>query len=337
MEEMIRWPALVCLGAILLTPSGVAAQSPNHDGSRPAQASGGNDERAQEARVRYERGLQLYNEGASEGALVEFERAYQLAPSYKLLYNIALIRLQLNDYAQALKGFQEYLAEGGTEISSVRRSEVERHLANLKNKVGRVDLITGARGADVLVDDVVVGRTPLTESLVLNPGRRRITISRGGLTATSVVAIAGQDSLKLELSLDAPTPTPTPQPTPQARAAAVQKSAPASPSHTPIYVSWGVTAGLAAATTVVGILALGAMSNLEEERRTVPTTRAELDAAEQKMMNLAVATDILLGATVIAGATAVYFTLSKPSTEGSSGQGVRVGFGPTTLRLEHRF
>ena len=335
MEEMIRWPALVCLGAILLTPKGVAAQSPNHDASRPAQASGGNDERAQEARVRYERGMQLYGEGASEGALVEFERAYQLAPSYKLLYNIALIRLQLNDYAQALKGFQEYLAEGGTEIPSVRRSEVERHLANLKSKVGRVELITGARGADVLVDDVVVGRTPLTEPLVLNPGRRRITISRGGLSSTSVVAIAGQDSLKVELSLDTPTPTPTP--TAQARVAAPQKSAPASPSRAPMYVSWSITAGLAAATTVVGILALGAMSDLEEERRTVPTTRAELDAAEQKMMNLAVATDVLLGATVIAGATAMYFTLSKPSTEGSSGQGVRVGFGPTTLRLEHRF
>jgi tetratricopeptide (TPR) repeat protein len=335
MEEMIRWPAFVCLGAILLAPTGVAAQPPNHDGSHPAQASGGNDEHAQEARVRYERGMQLYNEGASEGALVEFERAYQLAPSYKLLYNIALIRLQLNDYAQALKGFQEYLAEGGTEISSVRRSEVERHLANLKNKVGRVELITGARGADVLVDDVVVGRTPLTELLVLNPGRRRITISRAGQSATSVVAIAGQDSLKVELSLD--TPSPMPQPTAPARVAATQKSAPASPSRAPMYVSWSVTAGLAAATTVVGILALGAMSDLDEERRTVPTSRAELDAAEQKMKNLALATDILLGATVIAGATAVYFTLSKPSTEGSSGQGVRLGIGPATLRLEHRF
>jgi hypothetical protein len=335
MEEMIRWPALVWLGAILLTPSGVAAQSANHDGSRPAQGSGVNDERAQEARTRYERGMQLHSEGASEGALVEFERAYQLVPSYKLLYNIALIRLELNDYAQALKGFQEYLAEGGNEVSSVRRSEVERHLASLKAKVGRVELITSARGADVLVDDLVVGKTPLTEPLVLNPGRRRITISRGGLSSTSVVAVAGQDSLKVELSLDAPLPTP--QPTLPARVATAPSHAPASPSRAPMYVAWSVTAGLAAATTVVGILALGAMSDLEAERRTVPTTRAELDAAEQKMMNLSVATDILLGASVIAGATAVYFTLSKPSTQGSSGQDVRIGFGPTALRFEHRF
>jgi len=324
----MRWPGLVCLGAmILFAPIELAAQPQAHDGPRLAQASGTNDERAQEARTRYDRGMQLYNEGAAEGALVEFERAYQLAPSYRLLYNIALIRLQLNDYAQALKAFQEYLAEGGTEIPSVRRSEVERQLASLRSKVGRVELVSGARGADVLVDDVAVGRIPLGELLVLNPGRRRITIARGGLSSTTVVTVAGQDHLKVEMALD----TPRLQPTAPVGIAA-------SPSRAPVYVSWSVTAGLAAATAVVGILTLGAMSDLDDERARAPTSRAQLDDAESKMMQLALATDILAGATAIAGATALYFTLSKPSTEASSRQdGVRIGFGPTTLRLEHRF
>jgi len=327
MEEVIRWPALACVGAMLFAPSRVAAQSPTHDGLRLAQASGTNDERAQEARSRYERGMQLYNEGASEGALVEFERAYHLAPSYKLLYNIALIRLQLNDYAQALKAFQEYLAEGGTEIASVRRSEVERHVAALRGKVGLVELTSSARGADVLVDDVAVGRIPLAEVLVLNPGRRRITIARGGLNSSKVVTIAGQDFLKVELSLDASKPQPT---------AAV--SAAAAPSRLPAYLSWSVTAALAAATTVVGILAVDAMFDLDDERGRVPTSRARLDEADSKMMRLALTTDILAGATAIAGATALYFTLSKSSAETSSREdGVRIGLGLNTLRLEHRF
>jgi hypothetical protein len=328
MEEVMRWTGLVCLGAmILFAPSGVSAQT--HDGARLAQAGGGNDERAQEARARYERGMQLYNEGASEGALVEFERAYQLAPSYKLLYNIALIRLQLNDYAQALKAFQEYLAEGGTEIASVRRSEVERHLASLRAKVGRIELVSSARGADVLVDDVVVGRIPLAELLVLNPGRRRITLSRGGLSSTTVVTVAGQDYLKLEMSLDSSRPQPS---------VAAPVAVGMSPNRAPVYAAWTITGALAAATTVVGILTLGAMSDLDDERVRVPTSRAHLDHAESKMMGLALATDILAGATAIAGATALYFTLSKPSTEASSREaGMRLGFGPTTLRLEHRF
>ncbi|MEZ4302901.1 MAG: hypothetical protein R3B70_48710, partial [Polyangiaceae bacterium] len=44
-----------------------------------------------EARTRYEKGKQLYGEGAFDAALAELQRSYELAPSYKILYNIALV------------------------------------------------------------------------------------------------------------------------------------------------------------------------------------------------------------------------------------------------------
>jgi hypothetical protein len=324
MEKITRFTRPFCILAIIVsTARGATAQMPVDDASRGARLP--SDERAQEARTRYERGLQLYNEGAAEGALVEFERAYQLSPTYKLLYNIALIRLQLNDYAQAMKAFQEYLAEGSAEIPSVRRSEVERHLASLKTKVGRVEVSSHARGAEVLVDDVVVGRVPLTDPLVLNPGRRRITIARGGQSSTTLVTVGGQDRLRVELNLDAPKAQPA---TPVS----------ASPSRAPAYVAWGITGALAAGTAVAGIVALDAMSELDDERRRVPTTRSRLDLAESKMNLRAAVTDVLAGATLIAGGVALYFTFSKPSTDGSrGGSDVRVGVGPTGLRFEHRF
>jgi hypothetical protein len=324
MEKMMRLLRLCCIGAVILsTVRGAAAQAPTDEASRAGRAPA--DDRALEARTRYERALQLYNEGAAEGALAEFERAYQLSPTYKLLYNIALIRLQLNDYAQALKAFQEYLAEGGAEVPSVRRSEVERHLASLKTKVARVEISSHARGADVLVDDVAVGRVPLADPLLLNPGRRRITITRGGLSSTTVVTVAGQDHLKVELGLEAPKN---------------QASAPvnAPPNRAPAYVAWGITGALAVGTAVAGVIALDAMSDLDDERRRIPTTRARLDQAEAKMNLRAVVTDILAGATVLAGGAALYFTFSKPSSEPVRGGGdIRIGVSPTGLRFEHRF
>lgn len=324
---MKRLRRLCGVGAVVaLTATSAAAQSPPPDDASQkvrAPATPG-DERAQEAHARYERGLQLYNEGAAEGALVEFERAYQLSPTYKLLYNIALIRLQLNDFAQAIKAFQEYLAEGGAEVSSVRRSEVERHLASLKPKVGRVEVTSHARGADILVDDVVVGRVPLAEPLVLNPGRRRITVSRAGASSTTVVTVAGQDHLKVELGLDAVKSQP---------AAPVT----ASPSRAPAYVAWGFTGALAAGTAVAGVLALGAMSDLDEERRRIPTTRLRLDQAESRMTMRAAVTDILAGATLIAGGVALYFTFNKPSETTKGGRDFRVGIGPSGVRFEQRF
>jgi hypothetical protein len=328
MEKMTRLCRIYCAGAVaLLVAGGAAAQSAPEDASRQARAPNGpSDERAQEARTRYERGLQLYNDGAAEGALVEFERAYQLSPTYKLLYNIALIRVQLNDYAQAIRAFQEYLAEGGAEVPTVRRSEVERHLASLKTKVGRVEVTSRARGADILVDDVAVGRVPLAEPLVLNPGRRRITVSHAGASSTTVVNVAGQDHIKIELEPDA------------VRGQPATASAAASTSRAPAYVAWGITAALAAGTTVAGVLALGAMSDLDEERRRVPTTRARLDQAESRMTLRAAVTDILAGATIVAGGTALYFTLSKPSVSSTKGErDFRVGVGPSGVRLEHSF
>src|SRR5256885_16109878 len=71
------------------TPTG-PGPSPSSD---PAKMEG--------ARQRYQRGLQLFNEPNFEAARVEFERAYQLAPSYKILYNIGLCYEQLGDYVQA--------------------------------------------------------------------------------------------------------------------------------------------------------------------------------------------------------------------------------------------
>ena len=43
-------------------------------------------EKMEEARERFERGLQLFDEKNFEAARVELERAYDIAPTWKLLY-----------------------------------------------------------------------------------------------------------------------------------------------------------------------------------------------------------------------------------------------------------
>src|SRR4051812_42949552 len=64
----------------------------------------------EEAQRRYVRGKDLYEENDFQAALVEFRRAYDLAPNYKLLYNIAQVCYQLQDYPGALRTFNKYLA-----------------------------------------------------------------------------------------------------------------------------------------------------------------------------------------------------------------------------------
>ena len=80
----------LCLSLSLSAPLAYA------QGSAPSKAQ------IDEARQRRDRGLKLYEDGAWDAALSEFQRAYDLAPTYKLLYNLALAHRQLNDYAAAV-------------------------------------------------------------------------------------------------------------------------------------------------------------------------------------------------------------------------------------------
>jgi hypothetical protein len=311
--------------AVLLASSSVGAEGPRSTPRAGKAIAGPTNDAPHEARARYERAVQLYGEGNAEAALAEFERAYQLAPTYRLLYNIGLLGSQLNDYAQALKAFQQYLVEGGSEIAPARRAEVEQHVAGLRNKVGAVQVISTATLADVSVDDDVVGRVPLSEPIVVNPGRRRITISKGGASRSRVVTVVGQDMVRLELNLE---PSSLPSPT----------TAAPQPARTAIYATWGVTTALGVSAAVAGVLAFRAMKDLDDLRERAPTSRAELDNASSKMRTLALATDILTGATVLVGSVAIYLTLRAPSREAPRAQlPLRVGVGPSGLRLDGQF
>jgi hypothetical protein len=59
-------------------------------------------------------------------------------------------------------------------------------------------------------------------------------------------------------------------------------------------------------------MALGAKSKQREEKERLGVTEGELQSAARKVKTLALATDILAGATVVAGGVALYITLKSP-------------------------
>jgi hypothetical protein len=195
----------LCLGLAVLAPSlPVAAQ--------PSPSS------KEEARSRYERGKQLYEEGAFDAALIEFQRAYDLAPSYKILYNIGQVHRQRNDYASALRVFERYLKEGGADIDAKRKAEVDKEIAQLKGRVATLQITTNIPGAEILVDDEPVGKTPLPQGVLVNSGKRKITASKEGRVPVSkIINVAGSDTMKIALDLvessgGGPAPTSTASP-----------------------------------------------------------------------------------------------------------------------------
>jgi hypothetical protein len=285
-----------------------------------------------EARARYERGLKLYDQGAYEPALVEMRRAYELNPTYKILYNLGLIHKQLNDHAAALDAFNGYLNEGGKKIDGKRHAEVEKYVAELKPLVATLTIQVDVAGAEVTIDDALIGTSPLPSSVTVNAGKRKISAKVAGKPAvTRVLTVAGSDAVTVKLELEEPkatttTPTNTTSTTTTTTTTTTTKPTTPEPKSNIPWVWWGVTGGLAAGTAVFGILTLSSASSLAEKRDTPNASRDDLDSASSRTKTFAIVTDVLLVGTIVAGGYATYLTLTAPKKES-----VNVGVAPNGL------
>lgn len=318
----------LALSLTILTPSlPTFAQSP--------------DAKMEEARSRYERGRQLYEEGAFDAALIEFQRAYDLAPSYKILYNIGQVHRQRNDYANALRVFNRYLKEGSAEMDAKRKADIEKEIAQLRGRVATLQISTNVPGAEILIDDESVGKTPLPQGIMVNSGKRKITATKEGrIPTTKIIEVAGSDTVNITLDLTAPSTAPAPSAStsnaPPTSSGAVSLTP--EKASTP-WLAWTITGALGAGTAITGILALGASNDLKDKRSQPDVNRKTLDDGSSRTKTLALVSDLLLVGTVIAGGAAIYLTVSEPSKE-SAAQGktpLRLGLNPGSISLFGHF
>jgi hypothetical protein len=291
-----------------------------------------------EARVHFDRGLELFVERAYDASLVELERAMQLAPTYKLFYNIGLIHKVRNDFAASLDAFQRYLVGGGDSIADARRAEVEQKIASLSVRVARIQVATPASGAIIEIDDVVVGTTPLPAPVVVNPGRRKVTATvAGAIPATNVVTVVSGEAVKIVLSpiaIAAPVQA-------QAHLPAPVVEPPARRAWTLPIVAWSATGVLAAGAVVAGVSSLSAASTLKQMRDTPAVSAGDIAAQERSVRTLSTVTDVLLVGVLAGGAASTYLTIraasAPPLGRKPGGADVKVGFGPASVSLSGSF
>lgn len=298
-----------------LLPATVFAQQP----AGTAAAAEPTKEAKEEASRRFQRGRELFNEGDYRTALVEFRRAYELAPNYIVLYNIGNVQFQLSDYAGALDSFEKYLAQGGANIDAKRKAEVDKDIDKLRSRVARVEIVVNVPDADVTINDQSVGKSPFGRAIVLNAGRHRITaFKEGRISASQTIDVASGDtpSVKLELAEkplnQSPPPPPPPPPPP-----AVPPPPPPPPPPPARAVPWagiGITAGFAVASGIAGGLAFAKQSELADLRKVDSgATKTDLRTASEATANRALVSDIFTGAAVVSGIVTIVLAVRTPS------------------------
>lgn len=286
-----------------------------------------------EAQRRYQRGKELYEENDFAAALVEIRRAHSLSRSYKLLYDIGQICYQMQDYPCALRSFTTYLAEGKDEVTGQRRTDVQADIDRLKGRVATLRISTSLPGAEILIDDVAQGTTPLAAGVLVSAGRRKVTARiEGSAPVTKIVEIAGGDSTDVMIDLGA-APAASSSTTPPSTTAATPVEAPPGGRKVPV-LPWVLTGVFAVGAGVTGGLALAASSDYKTKLDTFGTSRDELDGAGGTMRALAVTSDVLWGATAIAGVTAIVLTITAGPAPAKAAQ---VSAGPGGIWVRGTF
>lgn len=265
----------------------------------PTRALAGDD-----AMVRFERGVQLYEAENYEAALAEFSTAYKLSKNYKLLYNIAICQMATHDYVAASESFRSYLADGGAEVGEPRRKDVQERLGKLGLMLARVRVTSNAPAGTVLsVDDRPVGKLPLTEPLTVKTGRRQFTINVAGRTTTKAVDITSGDTATVELALE-PALAEGPATT---KGSAPADAASAGPSFP--WPLWAVTGVLAGGAVVTGVLAVDARNDLGAERARFNPSQSDLDADHSRARTLGIVTDALIAGSLVSAGISTWLTI----------------------------
>jgi tetratricopeptide (TPR) repeat protein len=323
--KLQRWSAF-CVLAIAVASVAPARAFDEDDSGDPVTVS----------RSHFDRGVEYVQDGDLKAALIEFKRAYAASPNYRVLYNLGQVSNELREYIEAQNYFRRYLNDGGDEIDAARRRDVETLITKLSSRIARLQLSSNIEGAELFVDDVPVGRSPMSEPVRVSAGARLVTAAVPGRPPISrSIEAAGGETLTVQLDFP-PSPiaaevASAPNAYPRARA----RSSGTSP------VLWlGITAGaLGIATGVMAYLAAKDASDYHDAVKTKTTAR-ELQDLDDKATTKALVTDILLGATVAATTVTLIVAASGGSEEehaAAKSAKARLSVGPGAVSLAGNF
>jgi tetratricopeptide (TPR) repeat protein len=339
-----RVPSIVALVVWLSGTPALHAQDAAPAASAPAAAASAKAkpkadpaEDVDTARSHFKLGVDSYRDGDLTTALIEFKRAYALAPNYRLLYNLGQVSRELRDYPEAERYFREYLAQGAAEIDTDRRHEVETEIAKATARIASLVITVNEPDAEVLVDDISVGHAPLGNVVRVSAGQRRISaVLEGRQTTTKVVDAAGGETLVVKLELQAVAP----QVVTREVVKPVQVASPSSKVPTAAIVFGVGTIALGAGAGVMAYLAKAKSDDYQSalQRRT---SESELSSISKDAKTKALVTDILLGATAACAVTTLVVGLTggKSSTERAPSAQPALSWqvGPAAVQLDAKF
>jgi len=216
-------------------------------------------EQPDEAKAAFDEGANLFAAGDYPAAADAFRRAYEIKPSWRLLYNIGQSEAAAKRHGLAMEAFERYLSEGGDDIDEARRVEVTSEIERLRSIVGTIEVVA-PDGSTVAIDGVERGTTPLSGRLKIAASVEHEVEIRSGdeLLLTRKVSVGSRENLIVELVSDEEATAPAPEPA-SPREEKSDEDAPAQPQSALSTAGWialGTGGALVITGAVTGLVAL---------------------------------------------------------------------------------
>jgi hypothetical protein len=180
------------VGALLLSASCL--------GTLTARAAEPDATAKAEAAKRFDRALQLFNEGDNAGALAEFKQVYTTMPNPVVLYNIGLVYAAMGRPVDAVDALKQVVS--APSLSPAQHERAQSTLTDQEARIGRLSITTVPAGAHISIDNVDVATTPLTGPLRVAAGSHVVgAIAEGYALARKEVVVAGNADASLSFEL----------------------------------------------------------------------------------------------------------------------------------------
>ncbi len=205
---MIRWMTIAALGVGLFLAAGTVAA-----------------DNKVEAKKHFKAGVVLFKAENFAGAAVEFEESGKLFKTKGALFNLANCYKALRRYAEVLATLKLLEGEFKGTLSKEMLGGVKQLRDEINSITGDLRVKVNRDGAEIYVDDELVGKSPLPRPLLLGPGYHVLRVEMKGMeTYSRKVKLISGANLKLEVNfkpdkkapsgvvLEQPVTKPEPEP-----------------------------------------------------------------------------------------------------------------------------
>ncbi|MDC3985044.1 PEGA domain-containing protein [Polyangium jinanense] len=184
-----------------------------------ARAHAAGEEVEDEARARFEQGVELLQKGAWSDALAAFSTSARLYPTPQAINNAAICLRKLGRYDEALEQVEALLRDF-PDLPAEKRQAAEREAAELSKLVGAISVEGAEPGAQIAIDGRDRGFFPAPRPFRVLTGSHLVRVLQEGFLPfeTRVEVVAGETT-RITVSRQRRVPEAPPAPGPALPAA----------------------------------------------------------------------------------------------------------------------